>query len=308
MKKITSLIMAILITTSFSATGFCIDTYGYALSGVAILEKSQAEFSTVYAEDGRVLTVHNSQISDYVNEGWFTEPVINVCNHDGEWVLIYEKHKDAYLSSGWFLSPDDIPKFTKAVALTFDDGPGAGTSRILDCLEAHGAKATFFVVGTSINRYSDLLKRAYSLGMEIGNHTANHPKLTSLSLSSAKNEISSNADAVEKTTGARPALVRPPYGSYNQSVISNIGQPFILWSIDTLDWKTRNAQKTVDAVLSEVQDGDIILMHDIHLPTAEATEILVPELIKRGFELVTVSELAQKKGVNMQAKAYRNFK
>lgn len=306
MKKIISLILTMLILVLSGTTAFCNNTY--TLSGEALLDKSASELTQVYAEDGRIRTIHNSQVAYYVDGGWFTEPVINVCNREGEWVVIYEKHKDAYLSAGWYLSPDDIPKFTKAVALTFDDGPGAGTARILDCLEAHGAKATFFVVGTSVRRYPDLLNRAHSLGMEIGNHTANHPRLTSLSSASAKNEISSNANAVENITGERPTLVRPPYGSYNQSVLSAVGQPFILWSIDTLDWKTRNAQKTVDAVLSEVKDGDIILMHDIHVPTADATEILVPALIERGFELVTVSELAQKKGVNMQAKAYRNFK
>ena len=308
MKKIISLILTILITFSANTTGFCIDAYTHTLSGEALLEKSGDELTQVYAEDGRVRTVHNSQVAYYVDGGWFAEPVINVCNRDGEWVVIYEKHRDAYLSAGWYLSPDDIPRFTKAVALTFDDGPGAGTERILDCLSANGAKATFFVVGTSINRYPDVLKRAHSLGMEIANHTANHPRLTSLSLSSVKNEIFGNADAIENITGVRPTLVRPPYGSYNQSVISSVNTPFILWSIDTLDWKTRNAQKTVEAVLSEVEDGDIILMHDIHIPTADATEILVPELIKRGFELVTVSELAQKKGVTLEAKGYRSFK
>ena len=144
--------------------------------------------------------------------------------------------------------------------------------------------------------------------MEIGNHTANHPKLTSLSSSGVASEINSNATYIENAIGIRPTIVRPPYGSYSSSTISAAGTPFILWSIDTLDWKTRNADSTVNAVLSKVKDGDIILMHDLYSQTAAATERIVPALIERGFELVTVSELAELKGVTMGKKAYSSFK
>lgn len=308
MKKLTAIILAILITITFSTSAFCGTDYSYTLSGKSLLSNADAVYSTVYSADGRTITVQNHQVPIYTDGGWFTEPVMTVYDKNADSVLIYEKHKDAYLSSGWYLSPDDIPKNTKAVALTYDDGPSKYTNQILDCLSAYGAKATFFVVGTNVNRYPEIVARADSLGMEIGNHTMTHPKLTSISQSAVASELNSNANAVEAAIGKRPTIIRPPYGSYNQSVLITANQPFILWSIDTLDWKTRNAQKTINAVLSEVSDGDIILMHDLYSATAEATEVIVPALIEMGFDLVTVSELAQRKGTGMTVKSYRSFK
>ena len=94
-------------------------------------------------------------------------------------------------------------------------------------------------------------------------------------------------------TGHNATLVRPPYGAYNSNVQINAGAPLILWSIDTLDWKTRNAQNTINVVMNEVKDGSIILMHDIHSPSVDAARCLIPKLIASGYQLVTVSELAK---------------
>ena len=320
MKKILALVLTFLMCISF-------------------LNVAYAQQTTVYHGDGRTEVVDDYSLSDYLNNGWYTEPVVTIytINNVSSVVYQYDAHVHlangwypapvteifapggyssivytadvpTHLANGWYLSVNDFPKQQKAVALTYDDGPSKFTSEILDCLERHGAKATFFVVGNRVNSYSDILLRAHNLGMEIGNHTVSHPKLTSLSSSAVASEINSNADAIERITGKRPALVRPPYGSYNKSVLNTAGTPFILWSIDTLDWKTRNAQKTIDSVLSNVSDGDIILMHDLYQPTAQATEILVPRLIEMGYDLVTVSELAQRKGITLENKAYSRIK
>ncbi|MDE5965341.1 MAG: polysaccharide deacetylase family protein [Lachnospiraceae bacterium] len=184
-----------------------------------------------------------------------------------------------------------------AIALTFDDGPSDGpTDRILDVLEQYQAHATFFVMGYRVEKFADQINRAISLGCEIGNHSYNHPKLTAISESKVEKQIKRTKDQIKKAAGVTPCLVRPPYGAYNDTVLSLIKAPAILWSLDTRDWKTRNADKTVEAVLDNVQDGDIILMHDLYEPTAEAVERLVPELIDRGYQLVTVPELAALKG------------
>ncbi len=265
----------------------------------------------MYAQDGRTLPVKTSEMTLYESVGWYREPVTLMYAPDGRTRLTLQSEIETYKNVGWYLSPDDIPAHLrpKLVAITYDDGPSSQTPRILDCLEKYGAKATFFVVGRNINKYPNALKRASSLGMEIGNHTANHPKLTSLSASGIKSEVSATDEAVISVTGVRPTLLRPPYGSYNSTVSSVAGKPLILWSIDTLDWKTRNADSTVKEVLENVKDGSIILMHDLYSQTAEATERLVPELIKRGFKLVTVSELANAKGVSMVAgKSYGSIK
>lgn len=185
------------------------------------------------------------------------------------------------------------------VALTFDDGPGQYTERILNTLAANGAKATFFMLGTNIPNYPDAVKKMESLGCELANHTFDHKDLATLDTTAIQNEVSSTNDKLNALVGHGASLVRPPYGSYNSTVKSVIGFPMILWSIDTLDWKTKNAQSTYEAAMT-AQDGDVILMHDIHGPTADAIDMIVPALKAKGFQMVTVSELAAAKGINLE--------
>lgn len=181
------------------------------------------------------------------------------------------------------------------VALTFDDGPGPYTERLLKCLKENHAVATFFVVGSSVDRYKDTVKKAYQMGCEIGNHSWNHPQLTQLDGASLAAQISNTNRVVRSATGQNPTLLRPPYGAYNSTVSAAAGMPLILWDVDTLDWKTRNVQSTIQSVMSNARDGSIILMHDIHLPTVMAAESIIPQLKKKGYQLVTVSELAKYK-------------
>lgn len=181
------------------------------------------------------------------------------------------------------------------IALTFDDGPGPYTERLLNCLEKNDAVATFFVVGSSVNSYQSTVKRAYKLGCEIGNHSWDHPQLTSLGADGLYGQISRTNSVVKSATGQNPTVLRPPYGAYNSFVASAAGMPLILWDVDTLDWKTRNTQSTISSVLNNAHDGSIVLMHDIHEPTVAAAETIVPELKRRGYQLVTVSEMAQYK-------------
>jgi peptidoglycan/xylan/chitin deacetylase (PgdA/CDA1 family) len=138
------------------------------------------------------------------------------------------------------------------------------------------------------------------IGCEIGNHTDNHNTLTKLSSSKIRSVLDSVNNTVRSKVGHNAATVRPPGGSYNSTVKATVNAPIILWSIDTLDWKTRNAQSTINKVLNNVQDGDIILMHDIHSQSVDAALYLIPELQRRGFTLVTVSELAEAKGVTLK--------
>lgn len=267
-----------------------------------------APVTLIYKADDISSVVYTSDVSYHLQNGWFDAPVTKIYAPNGATSIVYSSDVSYHLQNEWYRSPADFPKKAKSVALTYDDGPSKHTPQILDCLERYGAKATFFVVGTGVNSYPDTIKRAYSLGMEIGNHTSTHPRLTTLSPAQISSQLNSTASAIEALTGKAPNLVRPPYGSYNNSVLSTANLPFILWSIDTLDWKTRNAQKTIDAVLSKVCDGDIILMHDLYLPTAQATEVIVPALIERGFDLVTVSELAARHNKELAVRAYSKFK
>ena len=184
----------------------------------------------------------------------------------------------------------------KTIALTFDDGPSSFTDRLLDCLEANNAKATFFMVGKEIISFPDEVKRMKALGCELGNHTYDHTDLATLSASDISSQISRVDQELVNLTGQGATVVRPPYGSVNDTVKATVGTPMILWSIDTLDWKTQDVQATVEEVMNNVQDGSIILMHDIYSTSVDAAEILIPQLIEDGYQLVTVHELAAAHG------------
>ncbi len=192
------------------------------------------------------------------------------------------------------------------IALTFDDGPHAKvTPQILEILKQNQAKATFFVVGNRVDSYADLIQREYMEGHEIGNHTYSHPLLTNLSADEVIYQTSQTDQRVANLTSYTPKLLRPPYGAINTVMESNIQKPFVLWSIDTLDWKTQNKTKILNEVLGKVKDGDIILMHDLYPSTAEACAELIPTLKAQGFQFVTVSELlAQKRITPVAGHAY----
>lgn len=186
------------------------------------------------------------------------------------------------------------------IALTFDDGPMNGkTNIILDELEKHDAHATFFVVGNRAEQCPDILKRQIDLGCEIGNHTYSHASLSNLSTSQIENQINKTNNIVEQATGIIPSLVRPPYGSKNQNVKNTVKSPLILWNIDPLDWKTRNANSTINKILNEASDGDIVLMHDIYDPTVEAAKVIISKLVDKGFYLATVSEMFEAKNLTI---------
>lgn len=179
----------------------------------------------------------------------------------------------------------------KCIALSFDDGPGPGTATVLDTLKQYNAKGTFMVVGSRVGTYSSLVRREAAEGHDIGNHTWDHADLTSLSAADAASEVDRTSQAVVNVTGKRPFMVRPPYGSYNKTLLSDIGLPFILWDVDPDDWKDRNADIVYQRVMSAAKPGAIVLSHDIYTTTAAAYQRIIPDLIQQGYTLVTVSDL-----------------
>ena len=186
------------------------------------------------------------------------------------------------------------------VALTFDDGPGERTGELLAQLEKYNAHATFFMQGKNIPGKEDFVKKMKEIGCELGNHSYDHPQLTKLSADKIANQIGTTNNLIQQAAGSTATVMRPPYGAINDTVRSSVGLPMILWSIDTLDWKTRNAQSSIDTVMNDVQDGDVILMHDIHTESIDAALVLIPKLEEAGYQLVTVSEMAKAKGVALQ--------
>ncbi|MBR7083766.1 MAG: polysaccharide deacetylase family protein [Oscillospiraceae bacterium] len=200
-----------------------------------------------------------------------------------------------------FIDPNYSVDPTKPmIALTFDDGPAEGsTDDILDVLEQYHAHATFFVVGDNITPSTErLIKREYELGCEIGNHTKEHLSLRrELDLDGGLEALKAVDEKVNNCIGRETAHIRPPYGEYTEAILEACGRNFIYWSLDSNDWQWMDAEKDYDVVMENVSDGDIILMHDIHQPSADAVKRLVPDLIAQGYQFVTVSELMY----------YRNF-
>lgn len=211
---------------------------------------------------------------------------------------INSKYSSAYSKTA---KSDGIDPSKKMLALTYDDGPSSTTTnRILNVLEKYDAKATFFVIGSRVDSYSESLIRAHKLGCEIGNHTYNHINLPSYSNSSILDEVDRTDAVIKKYIGTKPTIIRAPGGSTNQRVRDCVDKPFIYWSVDTRDWEHRNSAKTVSHIKNTARDGAIILMHDIYPATATASETVIPWLIDQGYQLVTVSELMEYRKINMK--------
>ena len=170
------------------------------------------------------------------------------------------------------------------MALTFDDGPGERTGELLEFLEKYDAHATFFLQGVNIPGREDTVKRILEADCELGNHSYNHPELTKISEADIRKQIGDTNDLIKGACGEGATLVRPPYGAVNDSVKKNVGMPMILWNVDTLDWKG-DTQTVINSVLQNADDGDIVLMHDIHSTTVDAALQLIPRLVDEGYRL-----------------------
>lgn len=194
------------------------------------------------------------------------------------------------------------------VALTFDDGPGKRTGELLEALAANHAHATFFMQGKNVPRYPNEVKRMKEIGCELGSHSFDHPDLSKMDAAGIRDQIDRTNQNLKDASGQSASVLRPPDGAIGSTLKSVAGMPLILWNIDTLDWKTRNAQATIDNVMQKVKDGDIVLMHDIHTESVDAAIVLIPKLIEAGYQLVTVSELAAARGIGMQnGTSYTDF-
>lgn len=219
--------------------------------------------------------------------------------------------KDAKEGRGSHSSPKSqmaIDKNKKMIALTYDDGPSAHTPTVLKALKKYGVHATFFVVGSSVGRYPDSIRQEAIQGCEIGNHTYSHNNLSRLGAAQVQQALARTNEAVQRYTGTKVRLMRPPYGSFSKANSVAVGMPAIFWSIDTMDWKTRSTSATIACVKREAYDGAIVLMHDLHQPTAAAADAVVKYLKDAGYQMVTVSEMAAYRGGLVNGKSYYNFR
>jgi len=184
------------------------------------------------------------------------------------------------------------------VALTFDDGPHATlTPRLLDILKKEGVKATFFILGQNVAEYPDIARRIVAEGHEIANHSWSHPVLAKMSDAAVESQLRRTSDIVRKTTGVEMPLMRPPYGAMSVRqrawAKEKLGLKCILWSVDPLDWKVRNAASVRAKLVSGAHPGAILLVHDIHATTVNAMPATIADLKEKGYRFATVSDLIE---------------
>lgn len=206
----------------------------------------------------------------------------------------------------------DIEKFRgkKLIALTFDDGPnGRVTKKIVEGLNERDARATFFMVGNVVIREPEIVKLVYDSGNEIGNHSYSHCYLTRLNTYSLNKQIDKTDTEIEKITGEKPKLLRPPYGSYNKKVLLASNKSLILWNVDPADWKYKNSNSIYNHIIAHAKDGNIIILHDLFETSADGVLRAIDYLKEKGFEFVTISEMAKLKNyVLEQNTVYYDFR
>ncbi|WP_176159294.1 polysaccharide deacetylase family protein [Prosthecobacter debontii] len=192
----------------------------------------------------------------------------------------------------------------KVLAMTFDDGPHPTlTPKLLDILKARNIKCTFFVIGKSAKAYPNIIKRMIAEGHEVANHTWTHASLTSRSDAQIRNELQMSEDALVAVANYRPHLIRPPYGAINtrikQLMFSEFGYSTILWSVDPQDWRRPGVSVVTSRLVNGAHPGAIMLAHDIHPPTIEAMPSMFDQLLAKGYQFVTVSQLLNMEKANM---------
>lgn len=260
--------------------------------------KSNRELFTNFVIEGNVIRYF---INDLFEQPFVFEFNLNeIANHISIDLGVVQDIEDPFM----YIPRRFVDPNRPMIALTFDDGPHKEfTPLVLEVLRDYNSAATFFVLGNRINsKTADVILETIHSGSELGSHSWSHPNLTRLrkELDFQLNETVRKIYEEVSAWCYQPRLYRPPYGLINRRVSENSLYPFIMWSVDPRDWETRDAQATIDAVMSDVKDGSIIIMHDIHEPSKDAAIQVIPMLIDAGYQLVTVSEMMQAKGIEMQ--------
>ena len=183
----------------------------------------------------------------------------------------------------------------KQVAISFDATWGTElTDEILEILETHGITTTFFLAGYWVDKHPDYVVKIADAGHEIGNHSYSHPHMNSLSEQGLHYELQKNQSLIQDLTGQRTTLFRPPFGEYNNQVLSTasaLGYHTIQWSVDSLDWKNLTSNQIFERVMEQIKPGSIVLFHNAAPGTPGAIRRLIPDLLAKGYEILPVSQL-----------------
>lgn len=187
---------------------------------------------------------------------------------------------------------DAAPAEKKKIALTFDDGPNPQyTPEMLAALKERNVKATFFLLGEEVEKYPEIVKQIQADGHLIGNHSYKHEQLSKLPMEQACSQVSRTNELIYGITGVYPSYLRPPFGDWHEKLDGEVNMVEVLWDVDTLDWSSQNHAKIVEKVMKNVEEDDIILMHDGYETSVTAAMEIIDTLQKQGYEFVTVDQL-----------------
>lgn len=223
---------------------------------------------------------------------------------------VNDDKKDNENNVNYFVSNRKLDPNKPMVALTFDDGPDpVRTAKLLEILKKNNSVATFFDIGELMDKYPEIVKKEIEAGCEVGGHTYSHVNLNTLSREKIEEEITKVENAYKNATGLTLKYIRPTYGNANKTVREVVKHPLINWCVDSLDWSHRNAEKVIAEINNTKNfNGAIILMHVNYDSTVKAMEKFIPELISKGYQLVTISEMAEYKGYTLEnGKIYYQF-
>ena len=290
-------------TEDAPAPGDSVDELLYAVSDTAV---AFARGEALCARDAAIITDHEGTLLGICTKAGVWRPEVEL----GAALGLYE-----YTAANWpELLPPVYPRGvdpTKPMtAVTYDDGPNATyTPMLLDILEQHGAVATFFEVGYRVERWPQFIPRMEAMHCEVANHTWDHAALRRLSREGVMSQVQRTDAVIEAVTGHKVNLMRCPGGNSNATVAGAVGHPIIYWTIDTRDWEVRVASNVIAHVKNDADlDGDIILMHSNYASTVEASRTIIPYILNKGYQTVTVTELAFFRGVELQnGVTYKKF-
>lgn len=278
----------------------------------ATIEQIKNKEAFPFIVDGETLTIHefndntwqtaSVNLMDFyeqINENYYDRLLTEDVREEIAAIIAEEERKKAEEQAEQEQNENETPQNPlgdkKYIALTFDDGPhGTVTERVLDTLQQYNARATFFMLGDNAASYPQIAKKVADAGHEIANHSISHPDLAKMSVDNVRDQLMTSKKQITDATGKTPIYFRPPYGSFNDTVLQiaqETNQKVMLWSVDTRDWESRNPAAINQVVQQYSRPGSILLMHDIHATTADALPQMLEYLSSQGYEFVTLSEL-----------------